>query len=222
MRPDAADRAHRSTVGCRITYEWRAPLRSRMRGWRAKSCRCARPCDARERDGRAKTPAQTTVAEYRGVLLGGRERRGRARDAGSPLLMERCGRLPLAVLDDAYCQSMVVSRSRARRLQDRRSAARDRPQCHARLRVTRGRALSNATGQAAPAAEIPRSLRRPRWSRSGRYGLAEVRACELRAGGDLELGEHFAQVIIHRARAEEEVRCHLWVRHSGSHEAGDL
>ena len=53
-------------------------------------------------------------------------------------------------------------------------------------------------------------------------GLAEVQAGKLRARGDLELGEHLAQVIIHRARAEEQLRCHLWVGHPGGHEAGDL
>ena len=57
------------------------------------------------RRGRAKQLARSTVADYRGVLLGqGSESRP---DTDVHALIPRCGRMPIAGLDDAYWQSFV-------------------------------------------------------------------------------------------------------------------
>jgi integrase len=47
------------------------------------------------------------VVDYRGVLLGGAQRREKSKDARSLVLMDRCGHRPIAALDDAYWQSLV-------------------------------------------------------------------------------------------------------------------
>jgi integrase len=58
------------------------------------------------RRGRSKKLADTTVADYRGVLFGGAAARMRAGD-GALALVERCGRRPIAALDDSYWQSII-------------------------------------------------------------------------------------------------------------------
>jgi integrase len=59
------------------------------------------------RRGRSKQLSDTTVADYRAVLLGAPRRREDSKEAGSLVLIERCGRRPIAALDDAYWQSLV-------------------------------------------------------------------------------------------------------------------
>jgi integrase len=58
------------------------------------------------RRGRSKKLADTTIADYRGVLFGGAAARMRAGD-GALALVERCGRRPIAALDDSYWQSII-------------------------------------------------------------------------------------------------------------------
>jgi integrase len=59
------------------------------------------------RRGRAKQLSPTTVADYRAVLLGPATAEQRSTDAPSMVLIDRCGHQPIAVLDDAYWQSLV-------------------------------------------------------------------------------------------------------------------
>ena len=59
------------------------------------------------RRGRGKPLSDTTVDDYRAVLLGARQRRQESKDARSLVLIERCGQRPIAALDDAYWQSLV-------------------------------------------------------------------------------------------------------------------
>jgi integrase len=58
------------------------------------------------RRGRGKPLSDSTVADYRAVLLGGVRRKG-SKEARSLVLIDRCGHRPLAALDDAYWQSLV-------------------------------------------------------------------------------------------------------------------
>ena len=58
------------------------------------------------RRGRSKKLSDTTIADYRGVLYGAAPAR-EAGVAGSLVLVERCGRCPIAALDDSYWQSIV-------------------------------------------------------------------------------------------------------------------
>jgi hypothetical protein len=73
------------------------------------------------RRGRAKKLARSTVADYRGVLFGPARGRNDRPDADAFALIDRCGRRPVATLDDAYWQSFVdelcarVSRTRGSR-----------------------------------------------------------------------------------------------------------
>jgi integrase len=58
------------------------------------------------RRGRAKRLADSTISDYRGVLFGA----GTGRDTAAHeqfVLIDQCGRLPIASLDDAYWQSLV-------------------------------------------------------------------------------------------------------------------
>jgi integrase len=59
------------------------------------------------RRGRGKQLSATTVPDYRAVLLGSARRKNKSRDARSLVLMDRCGHLPIAALDDGYWQSLV-------------------------------------------------------------------------------------------------------------------
>jgi integrase len=59
------------------------------------------------RRGRSKQLSDTTVADYRAVLLGAAQRREKSKDARSLVLIERCGHQPIAALDEAYWQSLV-------------------------------------------------------------------------------------------------------------------
>jgi integrase len=59
------------------------------------------------RRGRGKQLSDTTVADYRAVLLGRAQRGKKSKNARSLVLMDRCGRQPIAALDDAYWQSLV-------------------------------------------------------------------------------------------------------------------
>ena len=58
------------------------------------------------RRGRSKKLSDTTIADYRGVLYGAAPAR-EAGVGGSLVLVERCGRRPIAALDDSYWQSIV-------------------------------------------------------------------------------------------------------------------
>jgi len=58
------------------------------------------------RRGRSQKLSDTTIADYRGVLYGAAAARERG-VAGSLVLVERCGRSPIAALDDSYWQSTV-------------------------------------------------------------------------------------------------------------------
>jgi hypothetical protein len=57
------------------------------------------------RRGRAKRLADSTISDYRGVLFGGTDRDTVAHEQF--LLIDQCGRLPIASRDDAYWQSLV-------------------------------------------------------------------------------------------------------------------
>jgi integrase len=59
------------------------------------------------RRGRAKQLSATTTADYRRILFGGKGRARQREEAEAIALMARCGRRPIAALDDAYWQSMV-------------------------------------------------------------------------------------------------------------------
>ncbi len=59
------------------------------------------------RRGRAKRLGETTIADYRGVLYGSRTSRRGTCDADAVALVDRCGRRPIADLDEAYWQSLV-------------------------------------------------------------------------------------------------------------------
>jgi integrase len=59
------------------------------------------------RRGRSKKLADTTVADYRGVLFGPAKDRRKADEHASLVLIDRCGPRPIASLDDAYWQSIV-------------------------------------------------------------------------------------------------------------------
>jgi integrase len=58
------------------------------------------------RRGRSKKLSDTTIADYRGVLYGAAAAR-ESGVGGSLVLVERCGRRPIAALDDSYWQSIV-------------------------------------------------------------------------------------------------------------------
>ena len=58
------------------------------------------------RRGRSQKLSDTTIADYRGVPYGAAAARERG-VAGSLVLVERCGRSPIAALDDSYWQSTV-------------------------------------------------------------------------------------------------------------------
>jgi integrase len=58
------------------------------------------------RRGRGKKLADTTIADYRGVLFGGGAARMRDGE-GALALLECCGRRPIAALDDSYWQSII-------------------------------------------------------------------------------------------------------------------
>ncbi len=59
------------------------------------------------RRGRAKRLSDTTIADYRGILFGDPSRPKNRSESEPIALMDRCGRLPIAALDDAYWQSLV-------------------------------------------------------------------------------------------------------------------
>ena len=59
------------------------------------------------RRGRGKQLSAHDVADYRAVLLGRAQRGKKSKGARSLVLMDRCGRQPIAALDDAYWQSLV-------------------------------------------------------------------------------------------------------------------
>ncbi len=59
------------------------------------------------RRGRAKRLATSTIADYRGVLFGSGDHSAGKRHTDTYALIQRCGRRPLASLDDAYWQSYV-------------------------------------------------------------------------------------------------------------------
>ncbi len=58
------------------------------------------------RRGRSKKLADMTIADYRGVLFGGGAARMHAGE-GALTLVDRCGRRPIAALDDSYWQSII-------------------------------------------------------------------------------------------------------------------
>ena len=58
------------------------------------------------RRGRSRQLSETTIADYRGVLFGGADRRD-TKAARSLALIDRCGRRPIAALDDSYWQSII-------------------------------------------------------------------------------------------------------------------
>jgi integrase len=58
------------------------------------------------RRGRSKKLADTTIADYRGVLFGSDPARVRVGE-GALALLVRCGRRPIAALDDSYWQSII-------------------------------------------------------------------------------------------------------------------
>src|SRR5580693_9715046 len=57
---------------------------------------------------------------------------------------------------------------------------------------------------------------------SGESAVLRQRRPELPARGDTELGKHVAQVPLHRARADEQLRADLRVRQAVAGEPGDL
>jgi integrase len=57
--------------------------------------------------GRSRQLAETTIADYRGVLFGAAGARGARVAARSLALIDRCGRWPIATLDDSYWQSII-------------------------------------------------------------------------------------------------------------------
>jgi len=59
------------------------------------------------RRGRSKTLADTTIADYRTVLFGSAKKPKKPIDRRSLVLIDRCGREPIASMDDAYWQSIV-------------------------------------------------------------------------------------------------------------------
>jgi integrase len=59
------------------------------------------------RRGRAKKLSPSTVSDYRLVLFGLPAKRHKRKDRHSLVLMERCGRRPIASLDDSYWQSLI-------------------------------------------------------------------------------------------------------------------
>jgi hypothetical protein len=61
------------------------------------------------RRGRGKQLSDTTVADYRAVLLGAGGRAEESKDAQSLVLIDRCGHQPFVALDDSYWQSLSAS-----------------------------------------------------------------------------------------------------------------
>jgi hypothetical protein len=59
------------------------------------------------RRGRSRQLSETTIADYRGVLFGGAGARDAKSGARSLALIHRCGRRPIAALDDSYWQSII-------------------------------------------------------------------------------------------------------------------
>ena len=59
------------------------------------------------RRGRSRQLSETTIADYRGVLFGGAGGRDTKAAARSLALIDRCGRRPIAALDDSYWQSII-------------------------------------------------------------------------------------------------------------------
>ena len=59
------------------------------------------------RRGRSRQLSDTTIADYRGVLFGGAGGRDTKAAARSLALIDRCGRRPIAALDDSYWQSII-------------------------------------------------------------------------------------------------------------------
>jgi integrase len=59
------------------------------------------------RHGRSRQLSETTIADYRGVLFGGAGGRDTKSAARSLALIHRCGRRPIAALDDSYWQSII-------------------------------------------------------------------------------------------------------------------
>jgi integrase len=57
--------------------------------------------------GRSRQLAETTIADYRGVLFDAAGARGARVAARSLALIDRCGRWPIATLDDSYWQSII-------------------------------------------------------------------------------------------------------------------
>ena len=57
--------------------------------------------------GRSRQLSETTIADYRGVLFGGAGGRDTQPAARSLALIHRCGRRPIAALDDSYWQSII-------------------------------------------------------------------------------------------------------------------
>src|SRR6202012_3504421 len=56
----------------------------------------------------------------------------------------------------------------------------------------------------------------------GHAVLAEVKTRKFRARCDAEFGEHLAQVVLDRSRAEKQLGGHVRVAHSGGDQASDL
>ena len=54
------------------------------------------------------------------------------------------------------------------------------------------------------------------------HRLGQIDARELRARGDVELRVNLAQVVVDRARAEEQLRGNLWIGLAAGDQAGDL
>ena len=59
------------------------------------------------RRGRSRQLSETTIADYRGVLFGGAGGRDTKAAARSLALIHRCGRRPIAALEDSYWQSII-------------------------------------------------------------------------------------------------------------------
>jgi len=59
------------------------------------------------RRGRGKQLSQTTITDYRRILLGGVERSRQRGETHAIALIERSGKRPIAALDDVYWQSLV-------------------------------------------------------------------------------------------------------------------
>jgi integrase len=59
------------------------------------------------RRGRSRQLSDTTIADYRGALFGGTGGRDTKSAARSLALIHRCGRRPIAALDDSYWQSII-------------------------------------------------------------------------------------------------------------------